>query len=107
MKTSVATVAQLSRKKIYMNFQSRTQNGVGIAIPFLWAAKSFVPYAGKILEQIYVAKARAEAMRRNIDEAGQTATVWSGKLESKTTICPNCGKPAGSGKFCNNCGNKL
>jgi predicted amidophosphoribosyltransferase len=43
-------------------------------------------------------------MRRNIDEAGQTATVWQGAIESKTTICPACGKPAGSGKFCNNCG---
>jgi predicted amidophosphoribosyltransferase len=43
-------------------------------------------------------------MRRNIDAAGSTATVWQGKIESKTTICPQCGKPAGSGKFCNNCG---
>ena len=52
-------------------------------------------------------EARAEAMKRNIDEAGQTATVWQGKIESKTTICPSCGKPAGSGKFCNNCGASL
>lgn len=55
-------------------------------------------------QEIYVARARAEAMKRNIDEAGQTATVWKGEIESKTTICPVCGKPAGSGKFCNNCG---
>ena len=55
-------------------------------------------------QEIYVARARAEAMRRNIDEAGASATVWQGKIESKTTICPNCGKPAGAGKFCNNCG---
>lgn len=55
-------------------------------------------------QEIYVAKARAGAMRRNIDEAGQKATVWQGNIESKTTICPTCGKPAGSGKFCNNCG---
>ena len=27
-------------------------------------------------QEIYVAKARAEAMRRNIDEASETATVW-------------------------------
>ncbi len=51
-----------------------------------------------------MAKARAEAMKRNIDDAGSAATVWKGKIESKTTMCPNCGKPAGSGKFCNNCG---
>ena len=55
-------------------------------------------------EDIYVAKARATAMRRNIDEVAQTATVWQGKIESKTTVCPVCGKPAGSGRFCNNCG---
>jgi hypothetical protein len=55
-------------------------------------------------QEVYVAQARAQAMKRNIDEASQTATVWKGKLESKTTICPVCGKPAGAGKFCNNCG---
>ena len=55
-------------------------------------------------QEVYVARARAEAMRRNIDAAGQTATVWQGKIESKTITCPECGKPAGNGKFCNNCG---
>jgi len=55
-------------------------------------------------QEIYVAKARADAMKRNIDAAGQDATVWQGAIESKTTICPVCGKPAGTGKFCNNCG---
>lgn len=55
-------------------------------------------------QEVYVAKARAEAMQRNIDEAGESATVWKGQIESKTTICPVCGKPAGTGKFCNNCG---
>ncbi len=58
-------------------------------------------------ESSYVAKARNEAMRRNIDEAAETATVWKGKLETRTTICPECGKPAGNGKFCNNCGAPL
>jgi hypothetical protein len=55
-------------------------------------------------QEVYVARTRADAMKRNIDEAGQAATVWQGAIESKTTICPVCGKPAGSGKFCNNCG---
>ena len=55
-------------------------------------------------QEVYVAQAFAAAMRRNIDEAGQLATVWKGKIESKTTICSVCGKPAGTGKFCNNCG---
>ena len=58
-------------------------------------------------QEIYVAKARAEAMKRNIDDAGATATVWQGSIESKTTVCPTCGKPSGSGKFCNNCGASL
>jgi hypothetical protein len=55
-------------------------------------------------QEIYVAQAHAKAMQRNIDEAGKEATVWQGTIESKVTICPFCGKPAGSGKFCNNCG---
>lgn len=58
-------------------------------------------------QDIYVAKARAEAMKRNIDEKSLTATVWKGKLESKVTVCPACGKPAGNGKFCNNCGSSM
>ena len=58
-------------------------------------------------QEIYVARARADAMKRNIDQAGQSAKVWQGKVESKTTICPNCGKPAGTGKFCTNCGSSL
>jgi hypothetical protein len=55
-------------------------------------------------QEVYVAQAHAKAMKRNIDEAGDKATVWEGKIESKTTICPSCNKPAGTGKFCNNCG---
>ncbi|NLD19517.1 MAG: zinc ribbon domain-containing protein [Clostridiales bacterium] len=58
-------------------------------------------------QDVYVAKARAEAMKRNIDEAGESATVWQGNIESKTTVCPVCGKPTGNGKFCNNCGANL
>lgn len=58
-------------------------------------------------QEVAVAKARAEAMQRNIDEVAESAAVWKGKLESKTVICPSCTKPAGSGKFCNNCGASL
>ena len=58
-------------------------------------------------QEIYVARARADAMRRNIDDAASTATVWQGAIESKTTVCPSCGHPAGNGKFCNNCGASL
>ena len=55
----------------------------------------------------YVAKARSEAMRRNIDTAAENAQIWKGKLDTRTTLCPECGKPAGNGKFCNNCGAPL
>jgi len=58
-------------------------------------------------QEVYVAKARAQAMIRNIDKAGVSATVWQGEIESKVTICPSCGKPAGSGKYCNNCGTSM
>lgn len=58
-------------------------------------------------ESAYVAQARAKAMQRNIDDAAETATVWNGKIESRTTLCPSCGRPAGNGKFCANCGAAL
>ncbi len=58
-------------------------------------------------ESAYVAQAHSRAMQRNIDEAAETATVWKGDIESRTTVCPSCGKPSGNGKFCNNCGAPL
>lgn len=58
-------------------------------------------------EASVVAQAHNQAMRRNIDEAAQNAQVWSGKIESRVTLCPKCGKPSGGGKFCNNCGEPL
>lgn len=58
-------------------------------------------------QNILVAQTRAKALEHNIKEAGRRATVWEGRIESQTTICPQCGKPAGGGKFCNNCGFSL
>ena len=58
-------------------------------------------------ESAYVAQARNQAMRNNIDAAAESAVVWHGELETRTTTCPNCGKPAGTGKFCNFCGSPL
>ena len=58
-------------------------------------------------QEVYVAQANAKAMKRNIDDAGKDAVVWEGKIEGKTTMCPVCGKPAGTGTFCNNCGASL
>jgi len=57
--------------------------------------------------EVMVAKAHGQAAKRNIEEAGSKATVWQGNIEKKTTICPSCGKPAGDGKFCNNCGQSM
>ena len=51
-----------------------------------------------------IAKAKAQAMQRNLDEAAAEQTVWRGKLETQVITCPVCGKPAGVGKFCQNCG---
>lgn len=56
---------------------------------------------------VEVATARAEKMVSDIrTKAGQTR-VFDGEIESKQTICPRCDKPAGEGKFCNNCGTNL
>ena len=71
-------------------------------IPIPWSCTNCAPR-----EASYVAQARNQAMRRNIDEAAETATVWQGKIETRTTVCPKCGKPAGNGKFCNYCGAPL
>ncbi|MCL1917769.1 MAG: zinc ribbon domain-containing protein [Peptococcaceae bacterium] len=58
-------------------------------------------------QEVYVAQAHAQAMKRNISDAAAAATVWQGEIERKTTLCPSCGKPAGTGKFCNNCGSSM
>ncbi len=55
-------------------------------------------------KNIAVARAKSAAMQRNLDDAATEQVVWSGKLESQQTVCPVCGKPAGGGKFCVNCG---
>jgi hypothetical protein len=56
---------------------------------------------------VEVAAARAEKMVADIKEKAAGTQVFTGEIESKQTICPQCGKPAGEGKFCNNCGASL
>lgn len=58
-------------------------------------------------ESVLVTKAKSEAVQRNISEKAATAEIWKGDIETKTIICPNCGKPAGNGKFCGECGMDL
>lgn len=56
---------------------------------------------------VEVAAARAEKMVQDIKDKAEKTTVFTGEIESKQTFCPECGKPAGGGKFCTNCGTNL
>lgn len=61
-------------------------------------------------ESVEVTAARAEKMEQDIKASKARAArkqVFTGEVESRQTICPECGKPSGSGKFCNNCGTPL
>jgi hypothetical protein len=58
-------------------------------------------------QNVEVAAARAEKMFQDIKAKAAGTQVFSGEIESKQTLCPKCGKPAGEGKFCNNCGASL
>jgi hypothetical protein len=53
---------------------------------------------------VAVAAAKSRKMVIDIDEKANQTQIFKGEIESKTLICPQCGKPAGQGKFCNNCG---
>lgn len=54
-----------------------------------------------------VAAAKAEKAVKDIKKKASQKQVFTGEIESKQTMCPKCGKPAGEGKFCNNCGTPL
>jgi uncharacterized C2H2 Zn-finger protein len=56
---------------------------------------------------VEVAAAKAEKMVEDIRDKASKTKVFDGEIETKQTICPQCGKPAGEGKFCNNCGASL
>lgn len=58
-------------------------------------------------ENVEVVAARAAKMVEDIQKKAQDTEVFTGKIDERTTICPQCGKPAGEGKFCNNCGANL
>lgn len=58
-------------------------------------------------ESTEVAAARAEKMVTDIKQKAENTQVFTGQITSRQTICPQCGKPAGQGKFCNNCGATL
>jgi len=58
-------------------------------------------------EAVEVAAARAKKKAQDIASTAATTRVFHGEIERKQTICPVCGKPAGTGQFCNNCGAPL
>jgi predicted RNA-binding Zn-ribbon protein involved in translation (DUF1610 family) len=58
-------------------------------------------------EAVEVAAARADKMVSDIREKAADTTVFTGEIDERATLCPQCGKPAGEGKFCNNCGAPL
>ncbi|MBE3063451.1 MAG: zinc ribbon domain-containing protein [Candidatus Atribacteria bacterium] len=58
-------------------------------------------------ENVEVAAAKAKKKMQDIQDAAAATQVFTGKIESKQTLCPACGKPAGEGKFCSNCGANL
>lgn len=56
---------------------------------------------------VAIAHAKAEKMMEDIQEKASNTQVFNGEITSKQIVCPECGKPAGQGKFCNNCGANL
>jgi len=58
-------------------------------------------------ENVEVAAAKAKKKSVDIEAKANATQFFTGEIESKQTICPKCGKPAGEGKFCSNCGETL
>jgi len=58
-------------------------------------------------ENVEVTAARAGKMVEDIRKKADETTVFTGEIERKQTVCPQCGKPSGGGKFCNSCGAPL
>jgi len=54
-----------------------------------------------------IAAARATQRKEQIWKKAEETQVFTGEVKATQTICPKCGKPAGSGKFCTNCGAPL
>jgi len=54
-----------------------------------------------------IAAARASERKEQIWKKAEETQVFTGEIKATQTICPQCGKPAGAGKFCTNCGAPL
>lgn len=53
---------------------------------------------------VEVQAARAGRMAQDIAAKAATTQVFTGEIDERATICHQCNKPAGEGKFCSNCG---
>ena len=51
--------------------------------------------------------AKAQARVAQMQEQVKQQTQFDGDTTDRVTLCPTCGKPSGSGKFCQNCGAPL
>lgn len=58
-------------------------------------------------ENVELTAIRAERMVDEMRDKAENANVFKGNIERRQTLCPECGKPSGEGKFCNNCGASL
>jgi hypothetical protein len=54
-----------------------------------------------------IAAARATQRKEQIWKKAEETQIFTGEIKATQTICPRCGKPAGAGKFCTNCGFNL
>jgi len=54
-----------------------------------------------------IAAARATVRKDQIWRKAEEAQIFKGEIKPTQTVCPVCGKPAGAGKFCSNCGAPL
>ena len=51
--------------------------------------------------------AKAQARVEQMQDQVKKQTQFDGDTTDRATLCPTCGKPSGTGKFCNNCGAPL
>jgi membrane protease subunit (stomatin/prohibitin family) len=54
-----------------------------------------------------MAAARAKKKSADIQSKVAGTQVFTGEIKARQTVCPACNKPAGTGKFCVNCGASL
>ena len=54
-----------------------------------------------------VVAVRAKKMVKDVEEKAESTKVFKSEIDRQQTLCPSCGKPAGEGKFCVNCGTNL